>query len=432
MPDDARRLAETFDADNLARLPRDHNYLLTLELVLDVALAQGLTRLVEAVTPLLLPYAGRAVINAGAVMFHGVTDDPLSRACALLGDHDGRVWLRAPRWTTYRRLGATWWARAAGGGRTARPGGRSGGGSMTLRPGPAGVWFVGHDGTEAPRPGAPRAGAPAHPPGPRRARGARHPARRCAGRRVRSRPHRRPDRLVAYRRRLPRSTPSSTGRTSGPTRAWPTSSRPSGRRCWPRWPPRPAWEVAPAPRAAAPSAPGSPSARPSPRPCRPFRPRTRGRPAPRRPRAHRPQLHLPARPRPTSELAALTPCRDGGRREGENRGRTRIPPTPPPAPAPGTGYADLRALFINCTLKRSPEPSNTQGLVDISARIMETHGVHGRRRPGGRPRHRHRRLARHDRARLGRATPGQRSSRRSWPPTSSSWPDRSGSATTAR
>ena len=38
-------------------------------------------------------------------------------------------------------------------------------------------------------------------------------------------------------------------------------------------------------------------------------------------------------------------------------------------------YRDLRALFINCTLKRSPEPSNTQGLVDASAHIMREHGI---------------------------------------------------------
>jgi multimeric flavodoxin WrbA len=38
-------------------------------------------------------------------------------------------------------------------------------------------------------------------------------------------------------------------------------------------------------------------------------------------------------------------------------------------------FDDLRALFINCTLKRSPEPSNTQGLIDVSAHIMEKHGV---------------------------------------------------------
>ncbi len=39
-------------------------------------------------------------------------------------------------------------------------------------------------------------------------------------------------------------------------------------------------------------------------------------------------------------------------------------------------FSNLRALFVNCTLKRSPERSNTQGLVDISAAIMRKHGVH--------------------------------------------------------
>jgi multimeric flavodoxin WrbA len=39
-------------------------------------------------------------------------------------------------------------------------------------------------------------------------------------------------------------------------------------------------------------------------------------------------------------------------------------------------YAGLRALFINGTLKRSPDPSNTQGLIDVSAHIMVKNGVH--------------------------------------------------------
>ncbi len=38
-------------------------------------------------------------------------------------------------------------------------------------------------------------------------------------------------------------------------------------------------------------------------------------------------------------------------------------------------FSDLKALFINCTLKRSPEPSHTQGLVDISQAIMEKNNV---------------------------------------------------------
>ena len=42
---------------------------------------------------------------------------------------------------------------------------------------------------------------------------------------------------------------------------------------------------------------------------------------------------------------------------------------------PATGYDDLRALFVNCTLKRSPDPSNTEGLVDVSRSIMLKQGV---------------------------------------------------------
>ena len=30
-------------------------------------------------------------------------------------------------------------------------------------------------------------------------------------------------------------------------------------------------------------------------------------------------------------------------------------------------FTGLRAMFINCTLKRSPEPSHTEGLVEASA-----------------------------------------------------------------
>jgi multimeric flavodoxin WrbA len=38
-------------------------------------------------------------------------------------------------------------------------------------------------------------------------------------------------------------------------------------------------------------------------------------------------------------------------------------------------FSDLRAVYINCTLKRSPEVSNTQGLADRSIAIMERLGV---------------------------------------------------------
>ncbi len=38
-------------------------------------------------------------------------------------------------------------------------------------------------------------------------------------------------------------------------------------------------------------------------------------------------------------------------------------------------FSDLNALVLNCTLKRSPEMSHTQGLVDIAKAIMEKNGV---------------------------------------------------------
>jgi len=38
-------------------------------------------------------------------------------------------------------------------------------------------------------------------------------------------------------------------------------------------------------------------------------------------------------------------------------------------------FSDLKALYLNCTLKRTPELSHTGGLIDISRTIMEKNGV---------------------------------------------------------
>jgi hypothetical protein len=48
------------------------------------------------------------------------------------------------------------------------------------------------------------------------------------------------------------------------------------------------------------------------------------------------------------------------------------------AEASSTGkwdFSDLNALFLNCTLKKSPEQSHTDGLIRISKAIMEKNGV---------------------------------------------------------
>ena len=38
-------------------------------------------------------------------------------------------------------------------------------------------------------------------------------------------------------------------------------------------------------------------------------------------------------------------------------------------------FTGLRAMFVNCTLKRSPDPSHTEGLIEASANLMRKHGV---------------------------------------------------------
>ena len=38
-------------------------------------------------------------------------------------------------------------------------------------------------------------------------------------------------------------------------------------------------------------------------------------------------------------------------------------------------FSDLKAVFLNCTLKRSPEVSHTEGLIQISKAIMEKNGI---------------------------------------------------------
>ena len=38
-------------------------------------------------------------------------------------------------------------------------------------------------------------------------------------------------------------------------------------------------------------------------------------------------------------------------------------------------FSGLKAVVFNCTLKKSPEVSNTEGLIEASAKIMKKHGV---------------------------------------------------------
>jgi hypothetical protein len=151
--DRVREMIVVFTPDVLAALPRDSDWLLTLQCVLEGALVAEDGELVAGVAAQLSPYAGRAVINAGAVMFHGVTDDTLGRAAALLGDGAEAGRLVDAALATYDRIGAVWWrnrlqrlyrpTEAASG---AAPAGEAV--TVHLRRQPSGLWLVGRAGSE--------------------------------------------------------------------------------------------------------------------------------------------------------------------------------------------------------------------------------------------------------------------------------------------
>jgi hypothetical protein len=46
-----------------------------------------------------------------------------------------------------------------------------------------------------------------------------------------------------------------------------------------------------------------------------------------------------------------------------------------PAMTEPVGFSALRAVYLNCTLKPSPEPSHTAGLMAVSTEIMRANGV---------------------------------------------------------
>ena len=150
-PDRARALVHMFHGRALDDLPRDVNWLLVLQCVLEAALAVADREVVANAAGLLGPYEGRAVFNAGAVMFHGVTDDTLARAAALLGNPGEAGRLRARALATYERLGAQWWRDRLASWQPPAAGEASGSTrQMHLHPAPGGLWLVGAEGAAVP------------------------------------------------------------------------------------------------------------------------------------------------------------------------------------------------------------------------------------------------------------------------------------------
>jgi hypothetical protein len=132
-------------ARGVAGVARDVDFLLQLTCTVRVAAALGLSDICQEGAEALEPYAGRGVLNAGAVAFHGVVDEYLYAAHQALGHADAAGWRQAAE-SAYLRIGASWWERQLGAGRTAsapaRPARR-----VHLRQDGSGLWSLGDDGS---------------------------------------------------------------------------------------------------------------------------------------------------------------------------------------------------------------------------------------------------------------------------------------------
>ena len=142
--DRATALVGHLGGETLAGLPRDADWLLTVQCALEAAIATSSLDVLQIATDLLTPYEGRAVINAGAVMFHGLTDDTLSRGHQLLGHTETAQRLRAQALHVYRRIGATWWRERL---ETWQPPSDAATATFVFQPTSGGLWLIGSPST---------------------------------------------------------------------------------------------------------------------------------------------------------------------------------------------------------------------------------------------------------------------------------------------
>jgi hypothetical protein len=139
----AETLLRQVAGNDFAHLVRDAEWLLTITSLTQVAAGVGAGELAAAAVDLLQPYAGRGVVNAGAVAFEGVVDDYLARACASLARHDDAAYWTKHARVAYRRVGATWWTSQL----NRLPYTPITGTAFNLRPEGAGIWRIGPEGS---------------------------------------------------------------------------------------------------------------------------------------------------------------------------------------------------------------------------------------------------------------------------------------------
>ncbi|MGB9377742.1 MAG: hypothetical protein WCB04_09550 [Mycobacteriales bacterium] len=107
-PDRALALLHRVVGPGLDAIARDVDFLLTTTCLVAVASALGVRDVATDGVRLLEPYAGRGVLTAGAVSFHGVVDDYLHRAYRLVDPTQASGW-RHSAVSCYQRIGADWW-----------------------------------------------------------------------------------------------------------------------------------------------------------------------------------------------------------------------------------------------------------------------------------------------------------------------------------
>jgi hypothetical protein len=106
----AARLVLQVAGGGFGQVPYDVDWLLTVSKTTEAAAGLGLTDIARAGMALMAPYAGRCVVNAGAVVCAGVVEDYLWRAAVLSADPRADAWRSAAE-AAYRRLDAPWWRR---------------------------------------------------------------------------------------------------------------------------------------------------------------------------------------------------------------------------------------------------------------------------------------------------------------------------------
>jgi hypothetical protein len=106
----AARLVAQVAGDGFGQVPYDVDWLLTVSKTTEAAAGLGFTDIARAGMTLMAPFAGRCVVNAGAVVCVGVVEDYLWRAAVAVADPRAGDWRTAAD-AAYRRLDAPWWRR---------------------------------------------------------------------------------------------------------------------------------------------------------------------------------------------------------------------------------------------------------------------------------------------------------------------------------